>query len=289
MIILVGLTIVVLSVMGGFFLEGGYYRTLMQWGEFVIIAGAALGAMIVMSPRKVLFDMVANSVAALKGNPYGRSTYEQLFQMLYELFLTGRRNGMVALEEHILSPQTSSILTKYPSFLNQRQAVEFLCGGLRPIIDGRIKADQLKVLFETELEQMENELHAPVNVLGRVADALPGFGIVAAVLGIVITMASISGPIETIGEKVAAALVGTFLGVFLSYGVVGPMSVNLEFIAGSQIAYFSCIANCVTSFANGMAPIMAVEIGRRGISSDVRPTAEALELMLKSLAGPGKK
>ena len=289
MIIFVGLGIVVLSVMGGFFLEGGYYRTLMQWGEFVIIAGAALGAMIVMSPRKVLVDMVANSLAALKGNPYGRSAYQELFQMLYELFLTGRRNGMVALEEHILSPQTSSILAKYPSFLKQRKAVEFLCGGLRPIIDGRIKAEQLKVLFETELEQMENELHAPVNVLGRVADALPGFGIVAAVLGIVITMASISGPIETIGEKVAAALVGTFLGVFLSYGVVGPMSVNLEFIAASEIAYFSCIANCVTSFANGMAPIMAVEIGRRGISSDLRPTAEALEQMLKSLTAPGKK
>jgi chemotaxis protein MotA len=167
--------------------------------------------------------------------------------------------------------------------------MEFLCNGLKPIIDGKIKPDQLRLLMETELESMEEEHHAPVSVLTKAADAMPGFGIVAAVLGIVITMGAINGPIEEIGEKVAAALVGTFLGIFISYGFMNPLAVNIEFNNASEMSYTRCIAASVVGFATGMAPIMAVEIARRGLASDVRPSAEQLEAMLKALSTPGKK
>ena len=162
--------------------------------------------------------------------------------------------------------------------------LNFLCNGLRPIIDGKIKPDQLKLLLEIELQAMEEERRKrPVGVLSKAADAMPGFGIVAAVLGIVITMASIAGPIEQIGEKVAAALVGTFLGIFLSYGFMNPLAVNMEFINQAEMTYVRCIAASVIGFANGMSPIMAVEVARRGLSSEVKPTSDDLEIMLKAL------
>ena len=201
-----------------------------------------------MSPKKVLVDMATGLMACLKGAPHNRTAYEQLLSVLYELFLLGRRNGMIALEEHVMEPQTSSIFKKYPGFTNNQHALEFLCGSLRPIIDGKIKPDQLRMLLDVEIERMETEHHAPVNVLTRTADAMPGFGIVAAVLGIVITMASISGPIEQIGEHVAAALVGTFLGIFLAYGFLNPLAVNLEFMGAAELDFTRCIAACVVGF-----------------------------------------
>jgi chemotaxis protein MotA len=190
----------------------------------------------------------------------------------------------VALEEHVMNPETSAIFKKYPSFLGNRRAVRLLCDGLRPIIDGKVKPEQLRLLLETELETMEDEHHKPVSVLSKVGDSMPGFGIVAAVLGIVITMGSIAGPIERIGEHVAAALVGTFLGVLIAYGFVNPLAVNLEFSGFAELAYYQCIASSISGFASGMAPVMAVEMARRGLGEDVRPTAEELEAMLKRLS-----
>lgn len=212
MIVIIGAIIVTISVLGGFVMAGGRMAALMHISELVIIGGAAFGALVIMSPKKVLIDMARKTMGTLKGAPYSRQAYEELFKGLYELFLLGRRNGMIALEDHITSPSTSNIFTKYPTFIKNPEAVEFLCNGLRPVIDGKIKPDQLKLLLETELASLEEEHHAPVMVLTKTADAMPGFGIVAAVLGIVITMAGIAGPIEQIGEKVAAALVGLFSG-----------------------------------------------------------------------------
>lgn len=289
MIILIGTIIVFGSVLGGFMIAGGHIGALLHISEFIVIGGAALGALVIMSPKKVLVDLFKKILMAFKGAPYDRVAYEELLKALYELFLLGRRNGMIALEEHVLNPHSSSIFAKYPSFIKNHHAVEFLCNGLRPIIDGKIKPDQLKVLMEVELESMEVEHEAPVSVLTKAADAMPGFGIVAAVLGIVITMGAISGPIEEIGHKVAAALVGTFLGIFISYGLMNPLAVNIDFINQAEIAYTKCIAASVVGFATGMAPIMAVEIARRGLSSDVRPSAEDLEAMLKALGAPAKK
>jgi chemotaxis protein MotA len=283
MIVIIGALIVTASVIGGFMMAGGNVLALMQVSEFVVICGSATGALVIMSPRQVLIDMFKQILGTLKGAPYKKAAYEELFKALYELFMLGRRNGMIALEEHVMTPESSSIFTKYPTFLNNRHGIELLCGGLRPIIDGKVKPDQLKMLLEVELDAMESEHHKPISVLTKAADAMPGFGIVAAVLGIVITMSSIAGPIEQIGHHVAAALVGTFLGILISYGFLNPLAVNMEFIGSAQMDYARCIVSSVVGFANGMAPVMAVEVARRGLSHDVKPTAEELEAMLKAL------
>jgi chemotaxis protein MotA len=288
MIVIIGAIIVIGSVIGGFMMAGGHVGSLLHLSEFLVIMGSALGALVIMSPKKVLMDLFHQVMHALKGSPYNQTAYLDLLKALYELFMLGRRNGMIALEEHVLNPTSSSIFTKYPSFLKNHHAVEFLCNGLRPIIDGKLKPDQLKMLFEVELNKMEEEHHAPVSVLTKAADAMPGFGIVAAVLGIIITMGSISGPAEQIGHKVAAALVGTFLGIFISYGFMNPLAVNMEFVGTAEIGYSRCIASSVIGFANGMAPIMAIEVARRSLSTDVKPTLDDLEAILKGLNAPPK-
>ena len=283
MIIIIGAIIVFVSVLGGFMMAGGHPGALIQVAEFVVICGAAGGALIIMSPKKVLVDLLRGIVAAFKGAPHNRAAYEELFKALYELFMLARRNGMIALEEHVTTPENSSILARYPVFTKNKHAVDLLCGALRPIIDGKVKPDQLKMLLEVQMESMESEQHKPISVLTKAADAMPGFGIVAAVLGIVVTMGSIAGPIDQIGHHVAAALVGTFLGILISYGFLNPLAVNMEFIGDAEMAYSKCIASSVVGFANGMAPIMAVEMARRGLESDMRPSAEELEKMLKSI------
>jgi chemotaxis protein MotA len=286
MIILIGAIIVTISVIGGFMLAGGHVGALWHIAEIVIICGAAGGALVIMSPKKVILDLVKYTLAAMKGTPYNKTAYQDLFKALYELFMLGRRNGMIALEDHVMNPASSSIFTKYPKFLNDKHAVELLCGGLRPMIDGKVKPDQLKLLLDTELDAMEEEHHRPVDVLTKCADAMPGFGIVAAVLGIVVTMGSIAGPIEEIGYKVAAALVGTFLGILISYGYLNPLAVNINFLGMAELAYLRCIATSIVGFASGMSPIMAVEVARRGLSSELKPTADELETMLKTVNSP---
>jgi len=287
MIIIIGAVTVVLCVFGGFVLEGGHLTVLLEAfvNEVLIIAGGAAGSLIIMSPKKVLLDIVKGVMSSLKGAPHNRASYEDLLKVLYELFLLGRRNGMIALEEHVLEPEKSSVFKKYPKFSANQHAVEFLCGALRPIIDGKIKPDQLRLLLDAEIDRMEIEHYAPVSVLQKTGDAMPGFGIVAAVLGIVITMGSIGGAVEDIGTHVAAALVGTFLGILLAYGFMGPLSTNMEFVGESELDFTRCIAACVTGFANGMAPVTAVELGRRGLSREFRPSAEELEQMFKSMKG----
>ncbi len=283
MTVFIGAIIVLFSVLGGFIMGGGHVGALLHFSEWVIIGGAALGALVIMSPRNVIQLLIRKSLATLKGPPHSRRSYEDLFKALYELFMLGRRNGMIALEEHVFQPQSSNIFAQYPSLAANRSALTFLCDGLRPIIDGKIKPDQLKLLLDIEMHSLEEEEYQPVNVLAKAADAMPGFGIVAAVMGIVITMGSIAGPIEEIGHKVAAALVGTFLGIFLSYGFMHPLAVNIEFVNAAKLAYIRCIAAAVLAFANGMAPVVAIEVARRGLSQDVKPDADYLEAMLKSV------
>ncbi len=220
----------------------------------------------------------------LKGSPYTTRAYDELFKALYELFMLGRRGGMVALEEHIMNPETSAIFSKYPAFQKNKHAMEFLCNGLRPIIDGKIKPDHLKLLLEIELEAMEAEHERPVE---RADQGGRRHARASALWRRCWASSSpwppSPAPIEQIGEKVAAALVGTFLGIFLSYGFMNPLAVNMEFINIAELAYIRCIAASVISFASGMSPIMAVEVARRGLSSEVKPSADALETMLKSL------
>jgi len=282
MVVIIGFIIVMGCVLGGFSISGGHIGALIHPAEILTIAGASIGALVVMSPVKVLKDLMKGIIQSLKGSPFNRLAYEELFKAMYELFRLARRSGFLSLEPHLANPHDSAIFQKYPKVAGNHHVMEFICGLLTPIMDGSVSPQKLPELIDAELKTMEAEHHAPIGVLTKTADALPGFGIVAAVLGIVITMGAIDGPVEEIGHKVGAALVGTFLGILLSYGFFGPMATKLEFMGESEMAYFRAIATIITGFVNDMPPKVAIELSRRGLSSDIRPSQTELEALLKS-------
>jgi chemotaxis protein MotA len=288
MLILLGAIIVLLSTIGGFMIAGGNPLVLLHLSEFVIIFGIALGLLVIASPAHLLLEIVHKSKEAVWGKGIGRAEFNDLLKLLYELFLAGRRNGLIALEEHVSNPEASSIFGRYPSFLQHPQRLEFLLNSLRPVIDGRIKPDQLEALMKTELESKESESEHPVHILQMVGDSLPGIGIVAAVLGIINTMAAISAGPEAVGKSVAAALTGTFLGIFMAYGFVNPLAVRIKFNNNNDMQYLRCMATAVAGFAKGLAPLTAVEIARRTLDQTVQPTADGMEAELKALPVPGK-
>jgi chemotaxis protein MotA len=277
MLVVAGYVVVLVAVLAGFASAGGHIGALIQPAEFVVIGGAALGALIVMSPKKVLIDLLHGLAQSIKGTPYNRAGYEDLFKVLYELLRLARREGLLALEAHVSSPHESSILNKSPRIAKNHHMMDFICGALSPVIDGSLKPEQMASLLEGELKLMEEEHHAPIGVLSKTADSLPGFGIVAAVLGIVITMGAIDGPIEKVGEHVAAALVGTFLGVLLSYGFAAPLAMKMEFLAAAEVAYFRAAAVVIQGLVNGLPPKVAVEQACRQVAVEVRPSGERLE------------
>jgi chemotaxis protein MotA len=202
--------------------------------------------------------------------------------------MVGRRNGLIALEEHIMEPDKSAIFQRYPVVIAHHERLEFLCNGLRPVIDGKIKPDQIEQLMTTELDAKGEEAEHPVHVLQMVGDSLPGIGIVAAVLGIINTMTAIAEGPAAVGERVAAALTGTLLGVFAAYGFVNPMTTRIKFNNAHDEQYLRCILAAVAGFAKGLAPITAVEVARRSLDSGVQPTADELEAAVKGLNAPAK-
>lgn len=282
MVVIIGFIIVIGCVLGGFTLSGGQVGALIHPAEILTIGGASLGALVVMSPVKVLKDLMKGILQSLKGTPFNRAAYEDMFKAMYELFRLARRSGFLALEPHLSNPHDSSIFQKYPKISGNHHVMEFICGLLTPVMDGSVSPQKLPELVDAELKTMEAEHHAPIGVLSKTADALPGFGIVAAVLGIVITMGAIDGPVEEIGHKVGAALVGTFLGILLSYGFFGPMATKLEFMGESEMSFFKAVAGTITGFVNDLPPKVAIELARRGVSSDMRPSQEEMEALFKS-------
>jgi chemotaxis protein MotA len=276
MIVIIGSLIVLGAVVGGFTIAGGHVGSLLHPSELLTIGGASLGAAIMMSPKKVLLDLGKGILAAIKGTPYNRQLYSDLFRVMYDLLRTARKDGLLALDRHVNSPHDSEIINKYPRIAKNHHVVEFLCGGLAPIVENTVSPEQLPGLLETEIKVIEDEHHGPLLVLTRTADALPGFGIVAAVLGIVITMGAIDGPVEEVGHKVGAALVGTFLGILLSYGFFGPLAGRMEFLGAAELAFFRTIAAIVTAFANDAPPKVAIEQARRGVGTEFRPDREEL-------------
>lgn len=277
MIVIVGCIVVIGSVLGGFSMAGGHVGSLIHPSEFVTIGGAALGAMIVGSPKKVLIDMMKSLGACIKGTPFNKSAYEEVFKCMYDLLRLARRDGMLALEPHISNPHESSIFSKYPKIAHNHHLQMFICGGLAPLIDATVKPEQMAELLEAELKVLAEEHHAPTHALQKVADALPGFGIVAAVLGIVVTMGHIDGPPAEIGHKVGAALVGTFLGILLSYGFAAPLATRMESLGASEGAFFRTVAAIVVGFANNMPPKVAIELARRGVVTEHRPERDELD------------
>ena len=284
MLIFIGAFIVIASTLGGFMYVGGKPLVLLQVSEFIVIGGMAVGVLVIASPGHVLKDIVHKVKVCITDKTAGEKEFVDLLKLLYEIFMVGRRNGLIALEEHIIEPQKSAIFKRYPSVLNHKQRLEFLCNGLKPVIDGKIKPDQLEDLMAAELEAKSVEAEHPVHILQMVGDSLPGIGIVAAVLGIINTMASISEGPEKVGHHVAAALTGTLLGVFFAYGFVNPLANRVRFNNASDEQFLKCVKQAVAGFAKGLAPMTAVEVARRSLDSNVQPAADKLEVALKSLA-----
>jgi len=287
MIVIVGFLIVTGCVLGGFMWAGGHVESLIHPSEILTIGGASLGALIIMSPTSVLKNLGKGILQAIKGTPYNAKAYEDMFCALYELFRIARRDGLLALEAHIADPHSSAVFSKYPKLAADHHATEFIKGAFSPVIDGSIRPEDIGSLMDIEINAMNEEHHHPISVLSKTADALPGFGIVAAVLGIVITMGHIDGPPEEIGHKVGAALVGTFLGILASYGFIAPLVGKMEIIGHAETAYYKTIGVVLQNFFNGMQPKMAIETGRRGLEQDVRPSIEQLEKLFKTVESGG--
>ena len=283
MFIILGSLIVIASTIGGFVLAGGKPILLFHLSEFVVILGIAGGMIVIASPFHVLMEVVHKTVQALKGKVEGKKEFNELLMLLYEVFMVGRRNGLIALEEHVMDPTKSSIFTKYPSVMNNKERLEFMVNGLKPVIDGKIKPDQLESLMTAELDSKATEAEHPLHVLQLISDSLPAIGIVAAVLGIINTMSAISEGPEAVGAKVAAALTGTLLGIFFAYGFVSPLGARIKSNIAADTEFLICIMQAVAGFAKGLAPLTAVEIARRSLSSHVQPGGAELEATLKSL------
>ena len=281
MVIIIGFIIIMGGTIGGFVMEGGKPMSLIHYGEIVTILGMLFGCAIIMAPVSVLQGISQGLMNILKGAPYKKEDYEDLFKMMYELFQLGRRNGMIALEEHVMNPDGSSLFKKYDKFYNNERAVDFFCDGLRPLVDGRLKPEQIGPLMDSGVKHIEHEKHAPVHVMHLVADSMPAFGIVAAVMGIIKTMDYLDDT-ALVGKYIAAALSGTFLGIFISYGVVNPLAVNLHFYNDGEATYLKVIKASVVAFALGLPPLVSCEIGRREIEHRFQPSASDLETMLKT-------
>ncbi len=281
MVIIIGFIIIMGGTLGGFVIAQGNIMDLIHIAEIITILGMLFGCAIIMAPVSVLQGISTGLINILKGAPYQKEDYEDLFKMMYELFQLGRRNGMIALEEHVMNPDGSSLFKKYDKFYNNNRAVDFFCDGLRPLVDGRLKPEQIGPLMDSGVKHVEHEKHAPVHVLHLVADSMPAFGIVAAVMGIINTMQYLSDT-EKVGRMIAAALSGTFLGIFLSYGVINPLAVNLHFYNDGESTYLKVIKASVVAFALGLPPLVACEIGRREIEHRFQPSASDLETMLKT-------
>jgi chemotaxis protein MotA len=279
--VIAGSVIVIACVLTGFIGSGGEVHALIHPFELVTIGGCALGALVTMTSKKIMVDLIKGMIGAVKGSPFNKATYGELFKCLYELLRVGRRDGLMALESHVSNPHESKIFEKYPRIANNHHVTEFICGALAPVIEGTAKPDQLAGLLDTEIKVIADEHHAPLGALQKTADGLPGFGIVAAVLGIVITMAAIDGPVEEIGHKVGAALVGTFLGILLSYGFVGPLAGRMEILGEEELAFFRTASAAILGFVNDLPPKVAIEQARRGVNSTCRPTRTELDEMFK--------
>ena len=283
MFVIVGGIVVIASVLIGFVMHEGPLKVLLQYNEFIIIGGASIGSMLVGTPPRVLKELVAKIGLLFKGDPYSKAEYLKLLLTMYELFNVATRDGLINVEPHVEKPEKSAIFAKNAFLLKNHHAVAYLCDTMKLLLGGGVAPYDLEAMLDLDLESHHAEQAPVVGALQKMSDALPGLGIVAAVLGIIVTMQAISGPPEVVGMKVAAALVGTFLGILLCYGYVGPMATHLELILMSEARYYECIKAAVVAYAKGNAAITVVEFARRSIYSSVRPSFSELEQAVRTL------
>jgi len=272
MFAIIGIIVVFGAVLGGFLLEKGPLAVLMQPSEFLIIGGAALGTLLAANPIHVLKKIMAGLMKVLKGSGYSRTRYIEMLRTMYALFVKARKEGMAGIEADVEDPLKSTIFSKNPDFVIDQHVRDFVCDTMRTVITGGASHHDLDQMMELDMEVHHLGVTQPVTALSTVADSLPGLGIVAAVLGVVLTMSALGGPPEEIGHKVAAALVGTFLGILLCYGTVGPLAANLSKLTEDEQAYYHVLRVLMISFVKGMSPALAVEVARRAIPEHVRPS-----------------
>jgi len=283
MLIIVGFIVVILSVVGGYVLSHGHLGALWQPYELVIIGGAAFGAFLVSTPMKTVKETIGGIIGVLKGPKYKAEDYKATLSLVYELLNKARRDGFMSLEDHVENPSQSAVFGNYPKVLADHHLLDFMTDCLRLMIGSNIEPHELEPLLELELEKHHHEALAPAHALSKVSDGLPGFGIVAAVLGIVITMGSIGGSIEEIGHHVAAALVGTFLGILMAYGFVGPMAAAMEARAEQDSRIYESVKTALLACLRGYNPKIALEFARKTLPSDVRPGFSEFETHLKTI------
>jgi chemotaxis protein MotA len=277
MLPIIGIIVVFGAVVGGFLMEKGHILVLLQPSEVVTIAGAALGTLLIANPIHIIKAMATGVLTVLSSSKFSKERYLDTLKMMFELCNKVRKKGLMGIEDDVEKPVESEIFKRYPAFLKDHHATSFLCDTLRTAITGGVEPFAMDQMMELDMEVAHHEIMQPVNALITVADALPGLGIVAAVLGVVITMGSLGGPPEEIGKKVAAALVGTFLGILLSYGVVGPLAASMTKEADAQNSYIHVLRVIILSYLKGLAPMLAIEMGRRAIPDHVRPSFDEME------------
>jgi chemotaxis protein MotA len=281
MLALIGIVAVFAAVMGGYLLEKGNPWVLLQPAELLIVVGAAAGTVLIANRPKLIRKMISGTRDAFLAPPHSRVSLLRHLRMLYEVFGFVQRAGIVALESDVESPEKSQIFARYPEFLRDRGTREFICDSLRMMVIGATTPHELDQLMDLDIDVQRRARHEPVMALHAVADSLPGLGIVAAVLGVVITMQAIGGSPESVGQKVAAALVGTFLGILLCYGVVGPVAARLESLGEDHTQFMQVTRVAICSFVRGASPILSVEYARRSIPVEWRPSFLELETTIR--------
>ena len=277
MLAIVGILLVFACVIIGFLMEKGKLAVLIQPAELITIGGAAIGTVLAANPIYILKKIAGGFTGVIKGSPFPKKRYLETLKMLFDLFAKSRKEGAIAIESDVEDPEKSPIFSKYPAFLKDHHARDFVCDTMRMAITGGVNPFDVDQMMELDMDVHHHSQSQPNQALNSVADALPGLGIVAAVLGVVVTMGSLGGPPEEIGHKVAAALVGTFLGILLCYGVVGPLASNMSKTVQEEHSFYAVIRVVMLAFIKGTSPIMAVEIGRRAIPGHSRPSFAEVE------------
>jgi chemotaxis protein MotA len=280
---IIGFIVVLVAVIGGYMMEHGNVSVLIQPAEIVIICGAAIGAFLISSPPKVMRSTVRNLATVFRSRSHGKAHFIELLTLLYQVFSKIRKEGLISIEADIEHPEQSPLFQRFPAVAKDKHILNFICDNLKVIISTSIPPHELDGLLDIEIETGEHEAMIPSHALNRIADGLPGLGIVAAVLGIVLTMGKIDQPPAVLGKSIGAALVGTFLGILLCYGFVGPMAANLEYKAKEEEVVLQVIKLTLVAFVGGSAPQIAVEFGRRAIPGDDKPTFSELESAVRGL------
>ena len=285
MLVIVGYLFILGAVLGGFALAGGHLGALLQPVELIMIGGSALGAFFVANSGKVIKSTFRALPTVLQGSKYSKALYLELLSLLYDILAKVRKEGLMSVEADVDNPEQSPIFSKYPRILADHHAMEFLTDYLRLMVGGNLNAFEIENLMDVEIETHHHEGEIPVGAMSKLADGLPAFGIVAAVMGVVHTMESVGIPPAELGKLIAAALVGTFLGILLSYGFVGPLATLLEHKLNEQTKMLQCIKVTLLASLNGYAPQVAVEFGRKVLYSTERPSFTELETEVKQRKG----